>query len=340
MLIVVAAILISAGTALARHRSSPAIPSVEVEGVIKSISSSQIVVTVSGNRDVTVTITADTIYRKDDVAAAPADFKVGDHVEVKAIMKDNVLTAVVIKLENVENEDPQLLEIDGVIKSVSTTQLVVTDASNHDVTVKITADTVIRKGDHAATVGDLAVGDRVEVKASVSGNVNTAVSIHVESEHPELLEVHGVIRSVSPTQIVVTDAANHDVTVKITSTTVIRKGDRAATTSDLAVGDRVEVKALVNAGVNTAVLIQAQGAQQQGESVEVAGLITATGADSITVSGRRFKVDANTRIRRGDHRIALADLHVGESVEVKGTRLADQSLLARSIEVQQTGEHD
>ena len=261
MLIVVAAILISAGTALARHRSAPQVPSMEVNGVIKSISSTQIVVTVGGNHDVTVAITADTIFRKGDVAAAPADFKIGDRVEVKAVMKDNVLTAALIKLENDQQQQPELLEIHGVIKSVSATQMVVTDAHNTDITVKITADTTIRKGDHAATVGDLAIGDRVEVKASVS------------------------------------------------------------------------------AGVNTAVWIQAEGAEGEEENEDISGSVTAIGSDSITVSNKVVKVDAHTTIRRGDQRIALADIHLGDSVEVKATRLADQTLLATEIQVRTSGGH-
>src|SRR6267142_4891932 len=108
MLIVVAAIVMSAVTAQARHRSAPPVPSMEVEGVIKTISSTQIVVTVAGNHDVTAKITADTVFRTGDMAIAPTDFKVGDRVEVKAVMKDNVLTAVLIKLESEENEHPEL----------------------------------------------------------------------------------------------------------------------------------------------------------------------------------------------------------------------------------------
>jgi hypothetical protein len=84
-----------------------------------------------------------------------------------------------------ENQQPELLEIDGVVKSVSSSQLVVTDEHAHDTTVKITADTIIRKGGHAATAADLAVGDRVEVKATVSGTVNTAVMINVEAPENE-----------------------------------------------------------------------------------------------------------------------------------------------------------
>jgi hypothetical protein len=243
MLIVVAAILMSAGTALARHRSSPALPAVEVEGVIKSISSAQIVVTIGGNHDVTVAITADTIFRKGDLAIAPAVLKAGDRVEVKAVMKDNVLTAALIKLESAENQHPELVEINGVIKSVSPAELVVTDAQLHDVTVKITADTVIRKGDHIATTGDLAIADRVEVKASVSAGVNTAVSIHAQGAEQEREEanVNGVVTVVGSDQITV-HGRSGDVVVKTDSNTRIRRDDRQITLSDIHAGDAVEAQ--------------------------------------------------------------------------------------------------
>jgi hypothetical protein len=267
MIIVVAAMLMFAGTALARHRTTPSIPSMEIDGVIKSISSTEIVVTTEGNHDVTARITADTVFRKGDMAIAPADLKVGDRVEVKAVVKDNVVTALLVRLENDENnQGPELLEINGVIKSVSSTQLVVTDAHNTDITVKITPTTMIRKGDHAATAGDLVVGDRVEVKATVSG------------------------------------------------------------------------------GVNTAVLIQAEAGQPQQQEVEVDGAVTAVGSGSITVHTRNHgdvvvKVDTNTTIRRNDHQIAIGEIHVGDEVEAQGTRIDDHTMLARQIDLQETGQH-
>ena len=242
MFMVVTAVLLFASAAFARHRSAPPVPSTEVEGVIKTISATEIVVTVGGNRDVTVAITADTIFRRGDAAIAPTDLKVGDRVEVKAVMKDNVLTAALIKLENEENQRPELIEINGVIKSVSSTQLVVTDAHNTDITVMITADTMIRKGDNAATTADLAIGDRVEVKASVSAGVNTAVSIHAEDVEPprQEMNVNGTVTVVASDSITV-HGRNGDIVVKTDANTRVRGGDHHAL-SDIHVGDSVEAQ--------------------------------------------------------------------------------------------------
>lgn len=75
-----------------------------------------------------------------------------------------------------------------------------------------------------------------------------------------------------------------------------------------------------------------QEAQEQIEA-EFEGTIEAIGTDNITVGTRKVGVDANTQIERGDTKITLADLHVGEEVEVKAVMDASGALLAREIRV-------
>src|SRR5438105_3885306 len=62
-----------------------------------------------------------------------------------------------------------LMQIEGVITAVSATEITVHDSHNADVTVKITADTVIRKGDQTMQASQLNVGDQVHVQAKISG---------------------------------------------------------------------------------------------------------------------------------------------------------------------------
>jgi hypothetical protein len=51
------------------------------------------------------------------------------------------------------------------------------------------------------------------------------------------------------------------------------------------------------------------------------------------VKGTKVVVDGKTQIRSGSTTIKLADLKVGDRVEVSGTRQADGSILAASIHV-------
>jgi hypothetical protein len=329
-------------TAEARHRSTPSVQLVEIEGTIKSVSPTEIVVTDNNNHDVTVAITPDTIFRSGDMAIAPADLKKDQRVEIKAVRNNDALNAVLVRVEDNEPQEPEAVEINGTIKSVSATKIVVTDARGTDIPIVIDSHTMIFKGNNSATTGDLAIGDRVEVRATKSGTTLTAVLIRAENAEPELLEVHGKIKSVSATELVVTDRQANDVTFKIDSHTLIRKGGHAAAVTDLAVGDMVEVKATVSGTTKTAVMIDAEAAEPpQNQEVEVEGSVTAVGTNQLTVHTAggdvTVKTDTNTRIRKNDQTIALGDIHTGDVVQAEGTRVDDHTMLARQIEVHTSG---
>jgi uncharacterized protein DUF5666 len=125
-------------------------------------------------------------------------------------------------------------------------------------------------------------------------------------------------------------------TFAIDNHTIILKNGRPAATTDLAVGDRVEVKAMTMGTTSTAVMINDE-TEQENEDVEVAGSVKATGANQITVTTRSgdvvVKTDSNTRIRKDDRSIGLTDIHVGDQVEAKGTRVDSTTILATEIEV-------
>ena len=328
------------GSLDARQRSAPASPVREIEGTVKTISASQLVVTDEHSNDVTLTINSDTIFRSGDMAIAPGDVKAGDRVEVKAAISGTTLTAILVKLQNDEPQEPHTLELRGSIKSVSPNEIVITDAQQHDTTVELTSTTMIRKGDQAITSADLAIGDRVEVTAMQSGTMLNALLVKVEeNEEPQqpLIEVTGTIKSISSTQIVVTDSQQHDTTFQIVATTVIRKGDQSATPADLAVGDRVEVLGMANGATNTAVAIHADAPEME-EDVEVSGVVKSLGANSLVLTTRSgdvtVNVDANTRIRKDDHTIVLTDIKVGDPLKAEGMRVDPTTILAREIEVQ------
>jgi hypothetical protein len=65
--------------------------------------------------------------------------------------------------------------------------------------------------------------------------------------------------------------------------------------------------------------------------VEFTGMIEAITPPTLTVAGRVVVTDAATQIERDGMHLALTDLHVGDTVEVKGTLQSDGSVLAREI---------
>lgn len=159
-------------------------------------------------------------------------------------------------------------------------------------------------------------------------------------------EIEGLIKTIGTGSLVI-DSKGTDVTVALTDTTVIRKGNTTLTVADLKVGDRVHVKASVSKtdGSLTAVEVKLQGSGDDsdddngGTTMTANGTVTAIGANQLTVltaSGKTKKVnvDANTIIKRKGQPFAFADIKVGDKVESLGTRVDDDTLLARKIETQ------
>ena len=101
-------------------------------------------------------------------------------------------------------------------------------------------------------------------------------------------------------------------------------------------GEGVLVSASGASPVIRATEVKFEREEDEEIEAEFTGTIDAIGSDNITVSGRVVMIDANTEIERegsGESHISLADLHTGDTVEVKAIVDASGSLLAREIKV-------
>lgn len=147
----------------------------------------------------------------------------------------------------------------------------------------------------------------------------------------EPIEIKGFISALSSTHIGV-----GELRFLVDGETVIegRDGQRLIL-ADLKAGLFVEVKAIVLADSSLRALrIKVEDDHEKPE-VEVEGVITAKDSLSVTVSGVTFKVDTATEIKdRQDSAISLADLDIGNFVEVKGRFQNDGSLHAEKIKVE------
>jgi hypothetical protein len=158
-----------------------------------------------------------------------------------------------------------------------------------------------------------------------------------------LLQIEGLITAVSAAEITVHDSHDVDVTARITTDTIIRKGHQTLQASDLQVGDRVHIKASLAGNVKTAVLIILQNPEgdddgERGETMTANGLVIAVDSSQLTVSTPPHgdvvvKVDSNTIIKKQGDRISINDIHVDDQVNCMGKRIDDHTLLARQIEV-------
>ncbi len=323
---------------LGRQRTAPTSPFVEIEGVVQSASATQVVVQDRHGNNVTVVVGSNTVIVKGDQKVQATDLQKGDKVEIRATVSGTTDTAVFIEVEGgTQPSGNQVVEIEGVIQSASATQIVVQDAHGNSDTILIDANTVITKGGQTIQATDLKQGDRVHVKASVSGATTTALIIAVQAPASQFVEIEGVIQSASATQIVVKDAHGNSDTILIDANTVITKGGQTIQATDLKQGDRVHVKASVSGTTTTALVIVVQNTSSVGP-MAAEGKVTAVGSNQLTVSTERgsvtVNVDSNTKIIKAGKSIALTDIKVGDHVACAGTPVDAQTLLAKLIVVE------
>jgi hypothetical protein len=160
-----------------------------------------------------------------------------------------------------------------------------------------------------------------------------------------LMQFEGIVKSILPTEIVVTTSHKEDVTLTIDDHTVIRKGNQTLQATDLKVGDRVHVKAKVTDTSKLAIEIMLQNpADDGGQTMTANGKVKEVGTDQLTVTTQPkgdvvVMVDSSTIIKKQGVLITLADIHVGDEVNTMGKRIDDHTLQARQIEVRGVSGH-
>ncbi len=250
---------------------------------------------------------------------------------------------------------PQI-QLEGPITAISDTSITVTDASRKvDITAAIVETTSIRKGNRALTPADLVVGDRVHVVASPNeDNTYNAIEIKLQNHQddgvddgdddaPLKRELEGPVVSIDAASITVLDASTGEQTAVITAETLIRKGGTTLTVEDIEPGDRVHVRARVEDDLSlTAIEIKLQEGNHDDpdddETLELEGSVVSISDTSITVltstGEQTAAITAETQIHNDEGPLTVADIEVGDQVEVEARVEADASLTALEIEVE------
>jgi uncharacterized OB-fold protein len=316
--------------------------SVHVRGTISAVSATSITVrTATG--DVAIALTSSTLIRMQGKVTNASMLLPGSRVEVQAVhTAGQSLAAVTITVELANS----LSEIEGSVTEVGSDHLKVHTKSGDDVTVAVNADTIIRANDHLAGLADIKAGNRVSVNARVNADGTfTALRIEVETEHgggngsdDHGAEVTGNIASVSSGAITVTTGGGTTVTVKIAPATSIRHGNTILAASDLKVGNHVEVKGTLNTdGSIAATSIQVEdtpGTDDHHESVEFSGTVSAVSSTSLTVGSNTAALNSATVVRNGGNNSSIADIKVGQRVEVKADRNSAGLLTATRVTIE------
>jgi Cu/Ag efflux protein CusF len=211
----------------------------EIEGVIKSIGTDNITITTTRNADITLKVTADTRIKNGDKGTASlSDLKAGQQVDARYAISNNNAISIDVDVRGT------VKEAHGTVKAIDTTAKTATiTIQQNDITLNITADTIIRIGDKGtASLSDLAGGQKVEVRYDTSNNNALRINLNVGQT---VGDAQGTIKSLDTTMktVTVTTQRQGDIALNITSDTVIRiGGNGTATISDLKAGQKVVVK--------------------------------------------------------------------------------------------------
>lgn len=248
---------------------------------------------------------------------------------------------------------PPLLQLEGIIKTASATEIVIDDASRGETTVKLTDTTVIRHGNDTFTADQLKAGWQVHVKAMQSGDDKVAVEIMVQrmgedegdddgDGDPSTATANGYVTSLGADEMVVHRPNGTDVTVKVTATTEIKEYGQPITFADIKVGAHVECRGKrIDDHTIEAVQIEVEENghnPDDGPPITVNGSVKSVGASQLTVTAQQggdvvVKTDASTRIRKQGKTISLSDVKAGDRVTAHGTRVDATTILATEIEV-------
>ena len=155
-------------------------------------------------------------------------------------------------------------------------------------------------------------------------------------------EIEGLVSAVSTGAgtLTVLDQRLGAVVVETTGTTLLRHGQTMMTLSQIQVGMRVHVKALLqpnNTYLATEIILQDEnvggnrdvdGTVTSVNTIEMSFVVQSTGA-SVTV-----KTDSSTTFRKRGSSASFSDVTIGVMVDVEGILQADGSILARRVAIE------
>jgi hypothetical protein len=252
---------------------------------------------------------------------------VSEHEQIRLTVNVHGTTAELDENER-ENNDSRA-EIEGTIVSInaSARTLVV---GRHQTTVSVPTGIPIHHGRAALAFSGLVVGDRARIHATRNGATLTATDIEVQTDHQgeiEETELDGKISSVSGTCPAPTFVVKGTTVTTNTSTTFSDGG-----CTGIVVGAQVEVKGLRQASgsvlatrVKIEVKIEIDEAEVEGQVSTLSGSCPNL---TLTVHGTTVVTNSATQFGR-----ACGTINVGASVDVKGTRQPNRSILATRINV-------
>jgi hypothetical protein len=156
-------------------------------------------------------------------------------------------------------------------------------------------------------------------------------------------EFTGRVESVTPPTLVVSG-----VTVLTTDETEIKRGGLEVALTDIAVGESVKVEgapqpdgSVIAREIKVAAAGDDDDDEDQGGAIEFSGSVSSITPPSLVVAGRTVLTNADTEFKGKGRIHSLADLNVGDEVEVEGLESSPGLVLAFEIQrLEEAGDDD
>ncbi|MEX0747106.1 MAG: DUF5666 domain-containing protein, partial [Rhodothermales bacterium] len=290
---------------------------VSIRGEILSVADSSVTI-----GETTFSVTEDTQIRGEHgTELTLGDLEIGMFARAQLVMNaDGSLTAIRMKVERrFERED---VEVTGHIEELTATEITV-----HGLTFTVTDDTEIEgRGDEDLSLSDLQVGMIAHVEGGYDdGGVLFASEIKIRGRVHHEGRISGLVTATGDSLLEVDNVA-----FTVTDETIF---SGASSLADIAVGQRVRVH-FRELGDGSRVALRVGVKTELDHETELTGAIESIEGDSVVVAGVTVLVTAATTIEDNEgNTIALADLEVGQTVEVEGAAAGDV-IVARKIKVE------
>ncbi len=216
-------------------------------------------------------------------------------------------------------------ELHGTISAISGNAVTITPSNGTpNVTINVTATTMIEVDGHHAALTDLAVG--MQVEAEYNPTTFDAYSIETDSDgDSDDGHVNGTVAAVDPSAgtITITPAAGGALTLNVNASTEIKVNDMHATLQDVQVG--MPVSAEYDTVTLLAHEIKAGAGDDDHDDTEIKGTVAAvdTNANTVTItptgggSNVTLNVTPQTEIEVNDAPGTIANIQAGMPVEAE-----------------------
>jgi hypothetical protein len=281
---------------------------IQMEGSITAVTAGSFIL--NGINVLTNSSTA--VYSQFHASLKFSDLKAGDRVSVHA-SRDTSGTYVAISIMVFTKDSNREVEADGRVQALTSNSIKVMDK----IFIVDSTTVILKEESEIIKLNQIATGDKVEIRGLVkTDSTYLALVIKVEnaSSMQKVLELEGAITTINTNTFVVSG-----ITCTVDSSTVISaENGNMLNFSDLKVGDRVHVTAVLQSGniyLASKIKLDVDEAEKE---FEVEGLIQSVSSDNFTVGGYTIYVNSQTKIyNQLKQNISFSTLTEGTFVHVR-----------------------